>query len=78
MSLKTPKDYDQALLSLVRKKGIVRSRDLIEHKIPRVYLSRLCDKGLLTRMSRGLYDSQIKILDRTNSSQKSAIVCLTA
>lgn len=55
MSPKTPKDYDQALLSLVRKKGIVRSRDLIEHQIPRVYLSRLCDKGLLTRMSRGLY-----------------------
>ena len=55
MSLKTRKDYDQVLLSLVRKKGIVRSRDLTEHQIPRVYLSRLCDKGLLTRMSRGLY-----------------------
>ena len=55
MGRKTQDNYDQALLSLVRKRGIIRSRDLVEHRIPRIYLSRLCEKGLLKRMSRGLY-----------------------
>jgi predicted transcriptional regulator of viral defense system len=55
MGKKTQNNYDQALLSLVRKRGIVRSRDLVEHRIPRIYLSRLCEKGMLKRMSRGLY-----------------------
>ncbi len=55
MSDKSPENYEQSLLRLVRQKGILRSRDLAEHHIPRTYLSRLCEKGLLQRMSRGLY-----------------------
>lgn len=42
-------------LKLVRKLGIVRSRDLREHNLPREALSRLAKRGLLQRRSRGIY-----------------------
>ena len=44
----------QALLRLARK-GLVRARDLDEAGIPRAYLRRLCDRGVLERVDRGLY-----------------------
>lgn len=44
----------EALLDLA-KKGPVRARDLDKKRIPRAYLSRLCDQGLLDRIDRGLY-----------------------
>ena len=43
-----------ALLRLARK-GPVRARDLEEAGIPRAYLRRLCDRGLLEQVDRGLY-----------------------
>ena len=43
-----------ALLGLARK-GLVRARDLDKAEIPRAYLQRLCDRGLLERVDRGLY-----------------------
>lgn len=43
-----------ALLRLARK-GPVRARDLAEEGIPRVYLRRLCDRGLLEQIDRGVY-----------------------
>jgi predicted transcriptional regulator of viral defense system len=42
------------LLDLARK-GPVRARDLDEAGVPRSYLQRLCDRGLLERVDRGLY-----------------------
>ena len=45
----------EQVLDLVRDAGILRPRDLDEHGIPRVYLSRLHDAGLLERVGRGLY-----------------------
>ena len=42
------------LLDLARK-GPVRARDLDRIGIPRAYLRRLCDRGLLERVARGLY-----------------------
>jgi predicted transcriptional regulator of viral defense system len=42
------------LLQLARK-GPVRARDLDEAGIPRAYLKRLCDRGLLEQVDRGLY-----------------------
>jgi len=35
--------------------GPIRSRDLAARGIPRAYLRRLCDRGLLVREDRGLY-----------------------
>lgn len=43
------------VLRLLRRKGIVRASDLERYGIPRVYLTRLCQKGLVERVGRGLY-----------------------
>jgi predicted transcriptional regulator of viral defense system len=45
----------QRILELVEQAGVLRPRDLDAHGIPRVYLSRLCERGLLQRVGRGLY-----------------------
>lgn len=45
----------EQLLELVRSRGLVRVRDLAEHRIPAAYLGRLHERGLLERVSRGLY-----------------------
>jgi predicted transcriptional regulator of viral defense system len=44
----------ESLLQLARK-GPVRARDLQAAGIPRAYLRRLCDQGLLEQVDRGLY-----------------------
>jgi predicted transcriptional regulator of viral defense system len=43
------------VLELVRKAGILRSRDLAAHGIPRVYLRMLVERGLIQKVGRGLY-----------------------
>jgi len=50
------------LLELIRQEGIVRPRDLDKHQIPRNYLNRLHQQGLIDRIGRGLYmlpDSEV-------------------
>lgn len=51
----TPTDTTVQILDIVKKNGMLRPRDLDRYGIPRVYLSRLCERGLLQRISRGLY-----------------------
>src|SRR5438309_1745314 len=43
------------LLTLARRLGVLRAKDLAAHGIPRVYLTRLHRQRLLERPSRGLY-----------------------
>ena len=43
------------LLDYIREKGLVRSRDVEAIGIPRKYLSRLVDRGLIERVGRGQY-----------------------
>jgi len=43
------------VVRLVKKAGILRSRDLQEHGIPRLYLRVAAAKGEITRVGRGLY-----------------------
>lgn len=72
----------QHILSLTRKHGLIRPRDLVAQGLSRVALTRLVRQGLLTRVGRGLY----AIPDRTVSEHGSlaevarkhpqAIVCL--
>jgi predicted transcriptional regulator of viral defense system len=50
-----PRTKTQALIDLVRSTGIVRPRDLDGRGIPRMYLTRLHQQGLLHRTSRGVY-----------------------
>jgi predicted transcriptional regulator of viral defense system len=49
------KNKTQLALELVRAKGLVRPRDLIAKNIPQDYLDRLHRRGLIERMSRGVY-----------------------
>jgi predicted transcriptional regulator of viral defense system len=49
------KTKTQALIELVRGRGVVRPRDLHTHGIPRTYLIRLHRQGVLDRPSRGIY-----------------------
>ena len=49
------KNKTQLALDFVRSKGLVRPRDLIAKKIPRDYLDRLHRRGLVERISRGVY-----------------------
>jgi predicted transcriptional regulator of viral defense system len=49
-----PKTTEQ-VFDLVKKAGVFRPRDLDSHGIPREYLVRLCRKGLVQRVGRGLY-----------------------
>ena len=48
-------DRTQQILEIVAEAGVLRPRDLDAHGIPRIYLSRLCEHGLLDRVGRGLY-----------------------
>jgi predicted transcriptional regulator of viral defense system len=43
-----------ALIRLARK-GPIRARDLAAADIPRTYLARLCESGVLEQVDRGLY-----------------------
>ena len=49
------KNKTQRALDLVRAQGLVRPRDLLAKKIPRDYLDRLHRRGLIERISRGVY-----------------------
>ena len=48
-------DRTQRILEIVEQAGVLRPRDLDAYGIPRIYLSRLCERGLLQRVGRGLY-----------------------
>lgn len=43
------------VLTLAKQGGVIRARDLEPHRIPRAYLTRLCESGKLQRLGRGLY-----------------------
>jgi len=48
-------DRNRQILEMVQQAGVLRPRDLDAHGIPRIYLSRLCERGYLQRVGRGLY-----------------------
>lgn len=70
-----------ALLRLAEK-GVIRARDLHAAAIPRAYLSRLCSRGDLVRIDRGLYrlaDARVTELHAIAQVAKRAphaIICL--
>jgi len=43
------------LFGLAAKRGLIRPRDLAEHGLPSVTLTRLVRQGPLNRVGRGLY-----------------------
>lgn len=48
-------DTESRVIDIVHTQGLLRPRDLKEHRVPREYLRRLCAKGVLRRVARGLY-----------------------
>jgi len=54
-SSKFPAGPKGDVMRLVRQRGVLRPRDLDELGIPREYLRRLCDEGVLERPGRGIY-----------------------
>jgi len=48
-------DTAARILGILKQEGVLRPRDLDAYKIPRRYLSRLHQRGLLERSARGLY-----------------------
>lgn len=48
-------DRTEQVLEIVEKAGVLRPRDLDKYCIPRICLSRLCERGFLQRVGRGLY-----------------------
>ena len=48
----------EKLLELIRRKQVVRPRDLRHARIPRTYLNRLAERGQLQRIDRGLYTAE--------------------
>lgn len=45
----------QKILSLFKEQGILRTRDLEEHKLPRQALMRLVEKGMVEKIGGGIY-----------------------
>jgi predicted transcriptional regulator of viral defense system len=76
-----PPPKTDALLRLARK-GPVRARDLANAGIPRTYLQRLRDRGLLEQVDRGLYRiagapvTELGSLTEVAKRVPHAIVCL--
>ncbi len=70
-----------ALLRLARN-GPVRARDLDEVGIPRTYLKRLCERGLLEQVDRGLYRladapvTELSSLAEVSKRVPHAVICL--
>ncbi len=76
-----PATKTMILLRLARK-GPVRARDLDEARIPRAYLKRLQDRGLLYQVDRGLYRladapvTELSSLAEVSKRVPSAVICL--
>lgn len=71
-----------ATLLRIARKGPVRARDVDEAGIPRAYLNRLQDRGLLQQVGRGLYRladapiSELGSLAEVSKRVPHAVVCL--
>ncbi len=50
-----PRPIEDKVMTLVRRAGVLRPRDLAQHHIPRQYLLRLQRRGQLQKVGRGLY-----------------------
>jgi predicted transcriptional regulator of viral defense system len=77
------KDKTAALLALARR-GPVRARTLHAAGIPRAYLGRLCARGVLERVDRGLYrlvdvePTELSTLAEVSVRVPRGVVCLSS
>jgi predicted transcriptional regulator of viral defense system len=70
------------ILELAAERGLIRPRDLAEHRLPTVFLTRLVWQGRLQRVGRGLYSLPDRPVSEHNAraevarKHQRAIVCL--
>src|SRR5262245_23925208 len=62
-------DTSERVLKLIRRRGMLRSRDLAAHRIPREYLRRLLEQGIVQRPTRGIY-----VLADANPTENQSLV----
>ena len=73
---------EQAVLALAKQRQLLRARDLAEHALPTVTLSRLVAAGRLERVGRGVYSLPGRTLSEHRSLAEAAlrvprgVVCL--
>ena len=72
----------ERLVDLVRRRHIVRAKDLERARIPRNYLARLVERGQLQKLQRGLYtvdslpaSEHISLLE-TSRRVPNGVICL--
>lgn len=53
--MKATSDQQKKVVELLKRRGILRPRDLDRHAIPREVLRRLCGQGGVQRVGHGLY-----------------------
>lgn len=75
----------EELAEMIRRKGIVRSRDLARARIPRNFLARLVERGEIQKLARGIYASadqpiseHISLLEVSRKVPKGVICLLSA
>lgn len=56
-------NYTEKILAFLDRQELIRTADLTELGIPRIYLSRMVAKGQLIKVSRGLYRKADSVLD---------------
>jgi predicted transcriptional regulator of viral defense system len=82
MKSETQSNYDQTVLALARQRPLLRARDLAEHALPTIVLSRLVLAGQLERVARGVYSLPGRQLSEHSSLAEVAlrvprgVVCL--
>jgi predicted transcriptional regulator of viral defense system len=74
--------HREKILELLKKRQILRTRDLTSKGIPRSYLSRLVQEGILLRSGRGVYVAvdadftEFQSLAEVTSRVPHGIICL--
>lgn len=72
----------QSAIDLAQKLRLIRPRDFDAHDLPRAYLFRLSQEGILQRLGRGLYQYADAALDTNQSLAEAAklaphgVICL--
>jgi predicted transcriptional regulator of viral defense system len=66
-----PPDHLTRLVALARRSGILRAQELAAAGIPRLYLGLAVERGLLTRVDRGIYS----LPNQTLAEPSLATVC---
>jgi predicted transcriptional regulator of viral defense system len=81
-SSKTSRTQEQEILHLARARKLLRARDLTQHGLPSIALTRLVQAGKLARVSRGLYclpgvaTSEHRSIAEVAARVPKAVICL--